>query len=117
MFGVAHFVHLATALSAVAAVMPLLPVATVALPAVAELVLVRGQPLAALALAALHIGAYTVCDDLIYREIEPTMPYILSLGVFGGMTYFRSPLQGVLLGPMLLALLSVAYTLHRDMVA
>jgi hypothetical protein len=25
--------------------------------------------------------------------------------------------QGVLLGPMLLALLSVAYTLHRDMVA
>ena len=60
MFGVAHFVHLATALSAVAAVLPLLPVATVALPAVLELFLVRGQPLKALALAALHIGAYTV---------------------------------------------------------
>jgi hypothetical protein len=80
------------------------------------------------------------------------MPYILSLGVFGGMSYFKNPLQvkgwhrpsmpclrqaspdwrlvslglllstiaatqGVLLGPMLLALLSVAYNLHRDMVA
>lgn len=60
MFGVSHFVHLATALSAVAAVLPLLPVATVALPAVLELFFIRGQPLKALALAALHIGAYTV---------------------------------------------------------
>lgn len=60
LFGVAHFVHLATALSAAAAVLPLLPVAAVALPAVAELALLRGRPLAALALAALHVGAYTV---------------------------------------------------------
>jgi hypothetical protein len=60
LFGVAHFVHLATALSAVVAVLPLLPVAAIAAPAVAELFLLRGRPLQALALAALHVGAYSV---------------------------------------------------------
>lgn len=98
LFGVAHFVHLATAASAVAAVAPLVPVAAAALPAAAELALLRGRPLKALLLAALHVGAYTVGDDLIYREVEPTMPYILSLGVFGGMSYFKNPLQVRVLG-------------------
>jgi hypothetical protein len=28
---------------------------------------------------------------------------------------FKNPLQGVLLGPMVLALLSVGYNLHRDL--
>jgi hypothetical protein len=29
--------------------------------------------------------------------------------------HFSNPLQGVLLGPMVLALLSVGYSLHREM--
>jgi hypothetical protein len=32
-----------------------------------------------------------------------------------GMYTFKNPLQGVLLGPMVLALLSVGYNLHRDL--
>eukprot|EP00879_Flechtneria_rotunda_P024254 GHRR01025703.1.p2 GENE.GHRR01025703.1~~GHRR01025703.1.p2 ORF type:complete len:140 (-),score=50.46 GHRR01025703.1:280-699(-) len=110
-----HFVCLATAASALVAVLPLVPVALVALPAVFELVLLRGAPVQGLALAALHLGAYYFGDDLIFREIEPTLPYLVGLGVFGGMYTFSSPLQGVLLGPMLLALLSVGYNLHREM--
>ncbi|WIA18476.1 hypothetical protein OEZ85_009932 [Tetradesmus obliquus] len=111
----AHFVCLATAASAVVAVLPLVPVALVAAPAVLELALLRGAPVKALVLAALHLGAYYFGDDLIFREVEPTLPYLVGLGVFGGMYTFKNPLQGVLLGPMVLALLSVGYNLHRDL--
>lgn len=94
-------------------VLPLVPVALVALPAVAELVLLRGAPLQGLVLGALHLAAYYFGDDLIFRDVEPTLPYLVVLGVFGGMYTFKSPLQGVLLGPMMLALASVVHGLHR----
>lgn len=110
-----HFVTLASAASAVVAVLPLVPVALVALPGVLELVLLRGAPVKGFVLAALHFGAYYFGDDLIYREVEPTLPYLVGLGVFGGMYSFKNPLRGVVLGPMMLALLSVGYNLHRDM--
>jgi hypothetical protein len=107
-----HFVTAATAASAVVAVLPLVPVWLVALPAVLELVVLRAEPIRGLVLGVLHLGAYYFGDDLIYREMEPSMPYLIGLGVFGGMYTFRNPLQGVLIGPMLLALLSVGYSLH-----
>ncbi len=110
----AHFVFLSTAVSGVAAVLPFLPVFLVALPAVLELAVLRGSWWRALLLGSLHVGAYTIADDLIYREIEPTLPYLIGLGIFGGMYTFKNPLQGVLVGPMLLALLSVGYSLHRN---
>lgn len=104
------------AAAAIVAVLPLVPVYLAALPAVLELVLVRGAAVKGVVLLALHVGAYTFGDDLIFREIEPTLPYLVGLGVFGGMYNFANPLQGVLLGPMVLALLSVGYNLHREMV-
>jgi hypothetical protein len=110
-----HFVCTATVASAIVAVLPFIPVYLTALPAVLELVLVRGAAVKGLVLLGLHVGAYTFGDDLIYREIEPTLPYLVGLGVFGGMWHFANPLQGVLLGPMVLALLSVGYNLHREM--
>ncbi|KAF6262359.1 hypothetical protein COO60DRAFT_650220 [Scenedesmus sp. NREL 46B-D3] len=54
----------------------------------------------------------SACNSM---QVEPTLPYLVGLGVFGGMYTFKNPLQGVLLGPMVLALLSVGYNLHRDL--
>lgn len=39
-------------------------------------------------------------------------PYLTGLGIFGGMYFFDNPLQGAIIGPMLLSLLSVFFNLH-----
>jgi hypothetical protein len=39
-------------------------------------------------------------------------PYFTGLGIFGGMATFDNPLQGAIVGPMLLSLLSVFFNLH-----
>ena len=39
-------------------------------------------------------------------------PYLTGLGIFGGMYTFDNPLQGAIVGPMLLSLLSVFFNLH-----
>jgi hypothetical protein len=110
-----HFVCTATVASALVAVLPLVPVCLVAAPAVLELALLRGSPVKAVLLGGAHLAAYYFGDDLL-REIEGVnLPYLVGLGVFGGMVHFSNPLQGVLLGPMVLALLSVGYSLHREM--
>lgn len=114
-FGV-HFVYLLTTASAVVAILPAIPVWMIAVPAVAELALLRAEWLSALLLGLLYFLCYWFVNDLILGEIEPSMPYLTGLGIFGGMYAFKNPLQGVLLGPMLLALLSVAYNLHAEFV-
>jgi hypothetical protein len=111
-----HFVTAATAASALVAVLPLVPVWLVALPAVLELVFLKSRLVAGVVLGVLHLGAYYFGDDLIFREMEPSLPWLIALGVFGGMYTFKNPLQGVLMGPMLLALLSVGYQLHSGLV-
>lgn len=115
-FFAVHFVYLLTTAAAVVAVLPAIPVPVVAVPAILELALLRGQWLNALILALLYFACYWFVNDLILGEIEPSMPYLTGLGIFGGMYAFTNPLQGVLLGPMLLALLSVAYNLHAEIV-
>jgi hypothetical protein len=110
-----HFVCLATAASAVAAVLPFVPVYLTALPGVVELVLLRGAVVKGILLFALHFAAYYFGDDLIYREIEPTLTNLVALGVFGGIYVFKNPLQGAVFGPMCLALLSCCYNLHSSL--
>jgi predicted PurR-regulated permease PerM len=109
-----HFVYLLTALSTVVAILPLIPVWLIAIPAALALALLKEELLRGFLLVGVHFGAYNWADDLILREIEPSQPYLTGLGIFGGMYTFASPLQGVLLGPMLLALLSVGHNLHRE---
>lgn len=41
-------------------------------------------------------------------------PYLTGLGIIGGMYTFDNPLQGAIVGPMLLSLLSVFYNLHSQ---
>lgn len=72
----------------------------------------QGNRVMALLLVLLHYFAGRYVDSLILNEIPGTVPYLTGLGIVGGISSFDNPLKGAIMGPMLLALLSVAYKLH-----
>ena len=51
---------------------------------------------------------------LIWNYFAGSHPYLTGLGIIGGMYTFDNPLQGAIVGPMLLSLLSVFYNLHSQ---
>lgn len=73
---------------------------------------IQGNSFAAIVLVVLHVAASSYVDDMVLQEIPGSVPSLTGLGIVGGMYTFSNPLQGAILGPMLLALLSVAYNLH-----
>lgn len=54
-------------------------------------------------------------EDLVLGEIPESMPYLTGFGVVGGMSTFDNPLQGAILAPMLLVVMSSLYKLHLEM--
>ncbi len=56
-------------------------------------------------------------DSIILGEIPNSHPYLTGLGIFGGLATFSNPLQGVILGPMALTVLSVLYNLRYSVQA
>lgn len=57
-------------------------------------------------------GCRYTADSIILGEIPNSHPYLTGLGIFGGLATFNNPLQGVILGPMALTVLSVLYNLR-----
>ncbi|KAK9806751.1 hypothetical protein WJX72_001428 [[Myrmecia] bisecta] len=114
-FGV-PFAYFGTLVCGVCAMLPLIPSWVVAVPAALQLVF-QDNVLQAIVLLLLHIGAYYQADDIIMREIPGSHPFLIGLGVFGGMYTWNNPIQGALMGPMLLSLLSVFYKLHAEYMA
>ncbi|DBB16654.1 TPA: hypothetical protein ACH3X3_014907 [Trebouxia sp. C0006] len=109
-----QLVYVSTVASAVCSILPLVQVWMVAIPAAVQL-LVQDRMLAAVLLMVLHLAAFFQADDIIMREIPGSHPYLTGLGILGGMYSFDNPLQGALLGPMLLSMLSVFYNLHAKL--
>ncbi|GMH35217.1 hypothetical protein BSKO_03085 [Bryopsis sp. KO-2023] len=109
-FGI-EFAYLSAVASLVMALLPLVPIWVIAMPAALQL-FVQGNGLIAIVLVSMHFLAYNYIDDMILKEIPGSVPYLTALGIVGGIYTFQNPLQGAILGPMLLALLSVAYKLH-----
>ncbi|DBA70834.1 TPA: hypothetical protein ACH3X2_011607 [Trebouxia sp. C0005] len=109
-----QLVYVSTVASAVCSILPLVQVWMVAIPAAVQL-LVQDRMLAAVVLMVLHLAAFFQADDIIMREIPGSHPYLTGLGILGGMYSFDNPLQGALLGPMLLSMLSVFYNLHAKL--
>ncbi|KAI3438020.1 hypothetical protein D9Q98_000463 [Chlorella vulgaris] len=99
--------------AAACALLPFVPTYAVALPGCAVL-LAQGRLLASLLFFALHFMGYYIADTIILEDIPGGHPYMLSLGILGGIYAFENPLQGCLLGPILLSLLSVFYRLHSE---
>ncbi|CAL8462876.1 g2410 [Coccomyxa elongata] len=108
-----HFVYATTVAAALTALLPLIPSWLVAVPAALQLVL-QDRLLAAVMLLAAHFGAWFLADEIILAEIPGSHPYLTGLGIIGGMYTFDNPLQGAIVGPMLLSLLSVFYNLHSQ---
>ncbi|EFN55069.1 hypothetical protein CHLNCDRAFT_134947 [Chlorella variabilis] len=105
--------YTASVASAACALLPFVPTYAVALPGCAVL-LAQGRLLAAVLFFALHFMGYYIGDTVILEDIPGGHPYMLSLGILGGIYAFENPLQGCLLGPILLSLLSVFYNLHSE---
>ena len=78
---------------------------------------VQGEGLKAALLFLLHFAAYNYAYEIILKDIPGSAPYFTGLAILGGIYTFDNPFQGALLGPMLLALLSVAYNLHCEFLA
>ena len=99
--------------AAVCGLLPFIPTYAVAAPASA-LLAAQGRLPSAVALFLLHFAAYYFGDTLILEDIPGGHPYLLSLGILGGIWTFDNPLQGCLLGPIFLSLLSAFYRLHGE---
>eukprot|EP00887_Chlorella_sp_A99_P007660 scaffold20.g7660.t1 len=123
-------VYTAAVASAVCALLPFIPTYVVALPGCLLLAL-QGRALAGVLFGLLHFSGYYLGDTVILEDIPGGHPYMLSLGILGGIYTFDNPLQarpsplapagpgcprgsGCLMGPILLSLLSVFYALHNE---
>ncbi len=53
-----------------------------------------------------------IADTVILGEIPNSHPYFTGLAIFGGIATFDNPLQGAIVGPMAITVLSVLYQLH-----
>ncbi|KAL6780470.1 hypothetical protein ACKKBF_B13030 [Auxenochlorella protothecoides x Auxenochlorella symbiontica] len=111
-FGV-PLAYTAAVLSAVCALLPFIPTYAVALPG-SGLLAAQGHIPGAIVLLLVHWGAYYLGDTLILEDIPGGHPYLLSLGILGGIWTFDNPFQGCLFGPILLSLLSAFYRLHGE---
>ncbi|GAB4819140.1 hypothetical protein N2152v2_006186 [Parachlorella kessleri] len=105
--------YTATVLCAACALLPFIPTYVVALPPCIALA-AQGRLVSGLVFLGLHFLAYYLGDTLILEDIPGGHPYLMSLGILGGIWTFDNPLQGCLLGPILLSLLSVFYQLHSE---
>ena len=77
--------------SALCALLPFVPAYVIAVPGCVSLAS-QGRWVPALAFAGAHLGSLWG-DSLIYEEIEGGNPYLMSLGVLGGIYTFDNPLQ------------------------
>ena len=77
--------------SAICALLPFVPAYVIAVPGFVSLAS-QGRWVPALAFAGAHLGSLWG-DTLIYEEIEGGNPYLMSLGVLGGIYTFDNPLQ------------------------
>lgn len=100
-------------MAAICGLLPFVPTYAVAIPATG-LLAARGRIPGGILLFALHWAAYYFGDTLILEDIPGGHPYLLSLGILGGIWTFDNPLQGCLLGPIFLSLLSAFYQLHGE---
>lgn len=108
----APLVYATSVASGVSALLPFVPTPVVATPAIALLVFYRKRPIAGFTLALAQLWAYWHGDTVILQDVGHA--YLMSLGILGGLYAFENPLQGCILGPILLSLLSVFYELHRE---
>jgi len=60
----------------------------------------------------LHCLHRYIADTVILGEIPNSHPYFTGLAIFGGIATFSNPLQGAIVGPMAITVLSVLYQLH-----
>jgi predicted PurR-regulated permease PerM len=93
------FTYIGTFLSGITAMVPILSPLVIALPAIFELYYIKGQRIAALLMAALHIYANWFIDPAIYADIPDSHPYFSALGVVLGIYAFG--MEGVVIGPLL----------------
>ena len=110
-----HFTYCLVIAAAVLAAIPVIPPFTVSLPIALQLGW-RGLPGLGLGLVAGMYLVFSYADDAVLSEIEQVNPYLTFLSIFGGL-YFFEGVQGAVLGPLLLAILSCAHALYMDSTA
>jgi len=108
----APLVYTTTVASGISALLPFVPTPVVATPSTALLAFYYKKPLKAMVLALAQLAAYWNGDTIILQDVGHA--YLMSLGILGGLYAFDNPLQGCILGPVLLSLSSVLYELHSE---
>jgi predicted PurR-regulated permease PerM len=108
----APLVYTTTVASGISALLPFVPTPVVATPSTALLAFYHKKPLKAVVLALAQLAAYWNGDTIILQDVGHA--YLMSLGILGGLYAFDNPLQGCILGPVLLSLSSVLYELHSE---
>ena len=63
----------------------------------------------------LHYSAYFFIDTIIYSEIPNAHPYLVGLSLISGVYAFE--LQGVVLGPTLLTIPVILYSLYAEFIS
>ncbi|KAK3283976.1 hypothetical protein CYMTET_8353 [Cymbomonas tetramitiformis] len=113
-FGVTSLLYTSMLFSAATAILPFPPVYVVTLPAALHLA-TQGHMWMGLLMVGVYYFVSSYAFYAIYEEIPGSMhPYITGLSVFGGMSLFKPAIQGAIMGPLLLAGLSVGFNLQRE---
>ncbi|KAK9807670.1 hypothetical protein WJX72_005850 [[Myrmecia] bisecta] len=107
-----HLTYTCTLGTAVFTALPIVPVWVFALPGSLQLAL-QGNIWGGVLLFLVNFAAGWA-DDSLLDDIPGSNSYLIGMGVAGGLSTFDNPLQGVLLGPLIISLMSALYNLSAS---
>ncbi|KAG1678137.1 Transmembrane protein 245 [Nymphon striatum] len=105
-----QMVYIPSVLAAVLGAVPVLGTYWACFPAIIELGLVNGDMISAIVMLVLSFVPMSFVDSAINAEIKSGHPYLTALAIAGGV--FCLGMEGALIGPILLCLLSVVFKMY-----